>query len=479
MAQDFVSAFYHWFLTGVGVIRQLLPYILLAAVAASALWLAYDRLSPKSQESRAKKAKWLSSKALQVAALIFVLLLITGTLAEAHQMVSARRDTQAQAQASRHKEPQLSDVQQYAPRIGYEAEHTYTRTLTLPPQFVDRIGTEGIQVLSPYLSDPSAEGVEKLVDTFRKSGRDVVFTRELTRLDEVTIAADSADVNLKFDSHRTQSGQRYYQVGFDAVYQFRNPKDQPANMRFVCPLPMGGGTVEGFYFDVNGAHITEPDDHGLYSWKGEVPAHAALSVHAHYDMTGASGYSYLLGSESRRIGTFHLHTVGGGLIKFAKSGIYPSSVNGSSADWNLHDVLTAQSISLVFPNADVDAQLFDKTLSLLPLAAVLFAVSAFWLRPNRAIVGLAAFGLGLAAIPVIAAYLPPASATLIGAGAAAIVGGAALGKKSGWALSVLVGVLCLVFLSGEHGALAAWLACVAGMCVAAFTSRPKDVAPAS
>jgi len=480
MAQDFINALYHWFLTAVDVARQLLPIFLIAGAAALTLWLAYEKWSPASQEKRANRLKQASAKTAQILALLLTLLATTAVLTEAHQMVTARRNTLEQAQASRHKEPQLSGVEQYAPRIGYEAERTYTRTLTLPPSFLARVGEEGVQVLSPYLVDPSADGVEKLADTFRKSGEDVVFTRQLTRLDEITIAADSADVKLNFETHRTSSGQRYYQAYFDGTYRFHNPNPAPAPMRFIFPLPQGGGTVQGFFFDVQGAHVTEPDEHGMYSWTGTVPARANLAVHAHYETTGGGSYAYLLGSESRRIGDFHLQATGAEQLKFARSGIYPTAITGASADWNLHDVLTAQSINLVFPSADLEAQLLDKTLSILPLAAVLFAAGAMWLKPKRAVLGLAAFALGLTVIPVTSSYASPAIATLVGCIVAVLGAGAALGGKAGWALAALSGLFCAAFLTAEHGALVAWV--LAAGVVAAWglvnRNRPLEPSPA-
>jgi hypothetical protein len=41
-------------------------------------------------------------------------------------------------------------------------------------------------------------------------------------------------------------------------------------------------------------------------------------------MTGGGAYDYMLGSDRRRIGDFHLIATGAQQLHFGKSGIYPS-----------------------------------------------------------------------------------------------------------------------------------------------------------
>ena len=101
-------------------------------------------------------------------------------------------------EATTNPVPDAPDVLQYAPSLAALKEKTYSRTLTLPPDFFQRIGAEGLGVLAPYLSDPSATDVLALVDTFRRSGRDVVFTRQVTRLDEEPIAFNASTVHAVF-----------------------------------------------------------------------------------------------------------------------------------------------------------------------------------------------------------------------------------------------------------------------------------------
>src|SRR5207249_11349161 len=94
----------------------------------------------------------------------------------AREAIEWRESAEATAKPAPHAPP----IHQYGPSVAAIVERTYTRTLTLPPEFLQPLGADGLGVLSPYLTDPSAENVLRMADTFHRSGRDAVFTREVT-----------------------------------------------------------------------------------------------------------------------------------------------------------------------------------------------------------------------------------------------------------------------------------------------------------
>lgn len=463
MVQDFVLAAYRWLLSTANVFRHLLPYLLLALIALGALYLALRRLDPETAASAGNVLRRNKSRLRQLALLSLSVLLLCGGLVQARKMVRFRQLTVEEAPASRRYVPELGGIVQYAPRVAVMESRTYTRTLTLPPSYVENIGSEGLQVLSPYLSDPSAENVIRLADTFKRSGRDVLFTRELTRIDEVPISADLAEVKVGFDHRGSASGHRHYEAVFDGEYRFRNPRPEAAQMRFTFPLPQGGGTMQGFALTSGRTRVTEPDQHGEYAWAGTVGPNETVVVSAHYTVTGSRGFAYALGSERRRIGQFHMVAESSEQPRYAKSAIFPTSVRGGASEWRLKDVITAQSIFMLFPNLDLPAQLLDKTLSFLPLILLAFTLAAFLLAPDRAFAATLAFAAGLLGMAVLSTYVSPTLATLAGASVATLSAGLVLKRSIGWAIASAAGLLCLIFLSGEHGALLAWsLALVAG-----------------
>ncbi len=472
MVQDFVDAAYRWILETANILKQFLPLIVFAILGGAAVWLAYRKIDPEGQAGFAQRIRSVSGRIGALTLVVFATLILSGVIVEATKTVETRRQTIQEASASRRREPNLSGVVQFAPAIAVIEDKTYTRTLTLPPDFATRVGAEGIQVLSPYLQDPSAENVLKLVDSFKRSGQNVIFTRELTRRDELPVAADGADIEIGFQDEGAPSGRRHYNAEFKGEFRFKNPRAETAPMRFVFDLPEGGGTVQEFYIDIEGKRVTEPDERGQYAWTGQVAPGTPVLAHVHYRVSGAAQFDYRLGSERRRIGDFHLTTTSSQEPKFSKSGIYPSSMSGSRAEWRLKDVLTSQAISLVFPRADLQSQLLDKTLAMLPVSLFLFALAALVLTPARAFWGSVAFGVALLAIPTLSAYTAPQVATLAGAGLAALSGGLVLRELKGWVISILGSALSTVFLTVEHGGLAAWaIAAVASTWLVIRTSR--------
>jgi hypothetical protein len=474
MVQDFVEAAYRWVLGGAGILKHFLPLTVFALFAAAIVWLAYRRIDPEGQVNFGKRLRGLGSRAGLAFVVALVTIVFCGMLVESRKMVETRRATIESASASRRREPNLSGIVQFAPVVALIQEKTYTRTLTLPPDFATRVGAEGIQVLAPYLQDPSAENVLKLVDSFKRSGQDVLFTRELTRRDEMPVAAEAADIKVAFQDEGAPSGRRHYSAEFIGEYRFKNPGAAEAPMRFGFNLPEGGGTVQEFYIQVGEQKIMEPDDHGIYEWEGQVPAGAQMTARVHYRVTGAALYEYRLGSERRRIGDFKLVTTSPQEPQFSKSGIYPTTMNGSQAEWRLKDVLTSQAISLVFPRADIHSQLLDKSMAILPMAMALFAFAAIWLVPKNALWGSIAIGIAFLSIPVLSAYASPLVTTLVGSMLAVLAGGLTLRGTLGWVIALLSGVLPTVFLTVEHGSLVGWiLAAIAGVLI--VMKAPKAI----
>jgi len=246
MVQDFVFAAYRWILGTADILRQSLPLIVIAVSSGAIIWLVYRKIDPEGQVAFGKRLATARPRILQIVLVALSTLVLGASLVQSGKTVQSRRQTIQQASASRRREPNLSGIAQFAPAIAIVQDKTYTRTLTLPPDFATRVGAEGIQVLSPYLQDPSSENVLKLVDSFKRSGRDVIFTRELTRRDEIPVPGDFADVKVDFKDEGAPSGRRHYSAEFVGEYRFKNPTANAAPMRFVFDLPEGGGTVQEF-----------------------------------------------------------------------------------------------------------------------------------------------------------------------------------------------------------------------------------------
>lgn len=358
----------------------------------------------------------------------------------------------ARAEATANPTPDAPPVYQYGPALAALAEKTYTRTLRLPPSFLARIGENGVGVLAPYLTDPSAENVLRLRDTFRRSGRDVVFTREATLLNEEPIPFSDSQVTVNFQ----RLAGRAYDANFEGHYSFGNSNAQARDIHFLFTLPQDS-TIQDLHVSVGKEEITEPNDGGAYEWKATLPAGAKREAVVRYRVVGARVWRYDLGSQRRRVQKFGLQAKAGGPVKFLRGSLQPASQAGSTLTWDLNNVITAQQIALVFPTDTLGQQLYLQALSALPASLVIFllgvAALGLWrgqlASPPRLMGGLLLFALGLGAASVLTIYLGVIAGVLLGPLLGALLATLALERRSLLA-SLPAALFPVTFLSAQN-----------------------------
>ena len=143
-----------------------------------------------------------------------------------------RRET---AEATVNPVPDAPRVNQFGPALAILAERTYAHTVTLPPDVFQRLGSEGNTLLAPYLTESSADNILSLMDMFTHDERGMVFTRQVSRIDEEPVPFISSHIRVKF---RRLSG-RAYDAEFEGRYVFQNVGAKPSTVRFLFPLPNG------------------------------------------------------------------------------------------------------------------------------------------------------------------------------------------------------------------------------------------------
>ena len=418
------------------------------------------------------------------------------------------------AEASDNPAPEAPPIDQYGPIAAVMIDKTYRRSLTLPPDFVQRIGADGVEVLSPYLVDPTAENVLKLADTFKRSGRDVVFTREVTREDEEPISFDNSVIKLAF--HRLQ--EQAYEVDFSASYTFTNTTDTAIKARFVFPLPEGGGTIQNLKVEVGGQDVTEsanagrsmelgpsegapldeepspnspremmsdrsePNSEGDYSWTGTMNPGESRKATVRYKAIGSRSWSYDLGSSRRRVKDLSVEASIDGIVQFAKWGIQPASHSGSSISWKLKDVVTSQRLALTFPRDVRMRESYLQALAVLPATLILFGLGlllALWrlqidIRPSQIASGLVIFGFGLGSTMVLANYLGPVAAVLVGP----VLGGVLASRITNWRTLLVVLPISLfpaASLSPQNTGI--WVLVLAVLVAVGYAYLPRFVSP--
>lgn len=332
--------------------------------------------------------------------------------------------------------PAAGDTTQYSPYASYLQERTYTRNLILPPDILERIGVEGAEVLTPYLPDPSTENITRLSDQFRRSGRNVVLTREATQLTEEPIALESTDIKVDLGFIQSSDSKRsYYNASFDGTYVFVNPLKETTTARFNFPLPYGSGTLKDFQMTVNGQNYELANLNEGYLWQGEVTPGQKITVNVKYKNQGSRMWRYELSNKREPIKSFKLVVTSDQTTKFQTGSLYPTSQGGNRYTWDLKNIITAQSIVLAFSGVAIRETLI-KVFSFVPISLLLLlgwvVFSSFLTNRRVPLLGLvfAVMGLTLAAVfgTYLVTYLPAAIAVVLALILGAVVAFRALGS---------------------------------------------------
>lgn len=368
--------------------------------------------------------------------------------------------------------PSGAPIVQLGPALAALGERTYTRTLRLPPTFLNQLGEDGVGVLAPYIQDPTAENVLRLRDSFRRSGREVVFTREATVSVEDPLSFSNAAVKVAF----VPLGGRVYDAAFEANYAWSNAGTEARDVRFIFPLP-DVGTLRDLRVSVDGQPIAQAENAQSYEWRELMKPGQTHNATVVYRAVGARAWNYNLGSQRRRVQQFRLTTTGLGSPRFARGGLLPTKRGGGGINWNLDNVVTAQQIALVWPE-DFSIRLYLQAVSALPLALLGFvplvlALGLYGRRvphPLRLLVALCVFIVALGAATVTTIY----AGALIGLIVAPLLGALAATAILGWRFGAVVFPLALfpaTFLSEQHSGLMVVGLFVAALTAAALTAR--------
>ncbi|MBX3118329.1 MAG: hypothetical protein KF784_04630 [Fimbriimonadaceae bacterium] len=386
-------------------------------------------------------------------------------------IVNDQRIIAENAEYSAKDDPSLGGIYQYGPSAAGLVEKTYTRTLTLPPAFLDRLGSEGIQSLTPYLQDPSSTNILKLSDTFRKSGQDAVFTREVVRMEEQPLPIQNAVVNVDVHMRDAEStSSKVYDVDFRSEFTFRNPSSEVAKVRMTFPLPQQSGLLSSFSFKVGEEPVSNQDEMENYVWEGMLQPGETRTATVAYKSQGGGAWVYNIGSRRRRVEAFTLNLKSNSEVRFQRGGLFPTTSNDNSHTWSLSDIITTQNIELTFPTLQARKEAITKALVFQPAALLLLPILVLWwgwrMRKSANLsalfLGLAGMTLGFASTAVLLGYMQMFLALLVGGFIAAVLAVRAVGMS--FIVPVVAAALApMAFLNAEHsglllviGALALW-----------------------
>jgi hypothetical protein len=395
-------------------------WVLAALVVAGLVLYGLDRDGFK------RARDWLLSRASRVwvwlpVAVVFALAVFATNVTR--EGVLERFRVQRDAKFSALEDPAGGQTVQYSPNVSFEREVTYSRSVTIPGFLGQKLSTlEAAQLIAPYLVDPASENIKKLADSFKRSGKDLIFTREATVRQNDPVALELADVTVNFSFGDTGAGRSYYSALFSGKYKFKNPNPEPTMLRFSFPLPEQSGTLSDFEFKFAGEVVPQPDLSSGYIVEREVAANAEVEVSVRYKNQGAGTWTYDFGSRREPIKNFKLNINTPRAVKFLRGSLYPNERGLSSLTWNLKNVITSQGVVLSFPERSLRETL-TKVFSFAPLALLLASVWTFawaWrrqlkLEPVQVALVLLAFMVGIGAMAVLLGYVTPSFASWFGA----------------------------------------------------------------
>ncbi len=359
------------------------------------------------------------------------------------QAAAVQRLSDAQnAKTSQGVDEDSSVTVQAPPTASYAVLKTYRRTLTLPRAFAAQLNADSIGMLAPYIGVPESSDIKSLVDAFHRSGPDLVFSREQTIEVQEPMRLDSSILTVNLDNGGSLfgGGRGYFNATFDAKYLLQNPTDRHVDVQFNFPLPTGSGTLSNAAFRVDGRDVNVADLSSGYVWHGPVNPNARVAFEISYQNQGSRGWTYQLSGRREPIAALDLTLASNRAPKFARYSVFPTSSHygfGGSATlhWQLHNIVTAQDIGVVFSGVDAGVSV-AKFVTFLPFAllvATLFVGAYAWrtrqaIAPRDASTAIVACTLGLALAGVLTFYAPALVAGFVGCAAAVALSVRVLGR---------------------------------------------------
>ena len=326
-------------------------------------------------------------------------------------------------------------IVQPAPTAALLEERVVERRFTGPTDLVERLADV------PELGD-----VVRVADRFGRIGGDVVLDRKIIRREPKLVPLTRATVDTKFDH-----GAEDYGVAFGGIYEWENPREVPAEMRFIFPAPRGTES-SAFHLTVGQTEVVGPDPKtGAYTWQGIVPASSRVTASVRYRAVGGKAYRYEPGDA--RAGEFRTRGIQAASVGSGSAS--PRDTNGASAVWPF-EIQRSGPIALSFAREPEGVVARDRALRWAPLALALFAFGAWILRPERAWGATLVFGTGLALIAVASGYVVPLAALALGAAVAGIGGAKTLASGRGVFVAVSGALVALAPALEGHATLAVW-----------------------
>jgi len=204
---------------------------------------------------------------------------------------------------------------------------------------------------------PSAtwEEPSTTTETVTENGR--LVTRTAPHSTSVPLPLEQSRIQVNLQLQHRQKGLRWfstYGVDFDGRYTFRNPGDQPREVRFALRFPTQQALYDNLTFTVDGAPIARVSSRDTLRGTATVPAGGTAVLRVGYRSQGLDSWSYRFGGDVAEARDFDLRMrTNFAAVDFPDNSLSPTAKvrqgDGWDLTWSYRSLLSGFRIAMVMP----------------------------------------------------------------------------------------------------------------------------------
>jgi len=197
------------------------------------------------------------------------------------------------------------------------------------------------------------------VETKDENGRVVHKEVKKPALHSIPAALESTRAAVDLDLEHRQKGLLWYStytVTFKGTYTFRNPDNEPRQLRLRFPLPAQDALFDNFAFIVDGRPASPGSDVSKQVMAAaSVPAHGVVTLDVQYQSRGLENWTYAFASSgAAQVRDFNLvMRTNFREIDFPAGTVSPGqkteTPNGWTLTWNFANLISGQSVGMQLP----------------------------------------------------------------------------------------------------------------------------------
>jgi hypothetical protein len=211
---------------------------------------------------------------------------------------------------------------------------------------------------APHAQQPPSatyeESLSRLVTSMEDSKK---VDRTVNETKSHALPLDGSRIQVKLQLEHRQKGLLWfstYKVGFDGVYQFRNPTAEDQRVTFTLKFPAAQATYDDLVWTADGVPLRGADPKTAASGVALVGPGKTVALRAAYRSQGLDRWTYNLGADVSQVRDFNLQmTTNFQDIDFPDNTLSPTTKRpisgGWDLSWNYKNLVSGFPIVMVMP----------------------------------------------------------------------------------------------------------------------------------